>query len=109
MRPASAGRPGETTTQAGYPKVYVAAGKQPPARVPAGAEAGKVIHLPYAELLDADGTPKAAKDLWTLLAKAGVPRYAQIVSFADDPGEAAVSYFVLKLMGFADVKLGVAG
>jgi 3-mercaptopyruvate sulfurtransferase SseA len=103
---APAGRPGETTPPAAYPKVYLAAGKQPPARVPAGVEAGKVIHLPYAELLDANGAPKAAKDLWSLLAKAGVPRYAEVVAFADDPGEAAVSYFVLKLMGFADVKLG---
>jgi thiosulfate/3-mercaptopyruvate sulfurtransferase len=84
-----------------YPKVYIASGKSLPARSPAG----KVIHVPYTELLNADGTPKAAKDLWNALAKAGVPRYAEIVSFSDDPGEAAVNYFVLKLMGYPDVKV----
>lgn len=89
-----------------YPKVYIAAGKAT-TRLPAGAPAGaKLVHLPYTDLLNADGTPKAAKDLWSLLAKAGVPRYAEIVSLADDAGEAAVDYFVLKLMGFADVTVG---
>ena len=40
-----------------------------------------------------------------MLSKAGVPRYAEIVCFSDDPGEAAANYYVLKLMGFADVKV----
>lgn len=61
-------------------------------------------HLPYTSLLNADGTPKAAKEIWSLLAKASVPRYAEIVTVADDPGEAAANYYILKLMGFADVK-----
>jgi len=56
---------------------------------------------------NADGTPKAAKDIWAVLAKAGVPRYAEIVTFADDPGEAAAGYFVFKLMGYPDVKVWV--
>lgn len=66
---------------------------------------GKVIHVPYTELLNADGTPKAANDLWNTLVKAGVPRYAEIVSFSDDPGEAAANYFILKMMGYPDVKV----
>ena len=37
--------------------------------------------------------------------KAGVPRYAEIISFSDDPGEAAANYFVFKLMGYPDVKV----
>lgn len=37
--------------------------------------------------------------------KAGVPRYAELVSFADDPGEAAANCFILKLMGYPDVKV----
>lgn len=101
-------RPGATAPGNGnpYPLVYIAAGKQAPARLPAGAPAGaKLVHLPYTDLLSADGRPKAAKDLWSLLAQAGVPRYASIVSFADDAGEAAVGYFVLRLMGFTDVKV----
>ena len=33
-----------------------------------------------------------------------MPRYAEIVTFSDDPGEAAVNYYLLKLMGYPDVK-----
>ena len=66
---------------------------------------GKVIHVPYTDLLNPDGTPKAAKDVWSILVKAGLPRYAEIICFADDPGEAAANYFILKLMGFPDVKV----
>jgi thiosulfate/3-mercaptopyruvate sulfurtransferase len=89
------------STQGSYPKVYIASGKD----VPAKAQDGKVVHVPYTDLLNADGTPKAAKDIWNILAKAGVPRYAELVCFSDDPGEAAVNYFILKLMGYPDIKM----
>ncbi len=89
-----------------YPRVVVASGLQPPVVRPAAEGGSRLIHLPYTELLEPGGAPKAAKDLWSVLAKAGVPRYAEIVTVADDPGEAAVSWFVLRLMGYADVKLG---
>lgn len=89
------------STQGVYPKVYIASGKD----VPAKAQDGKVVHVPYTDLLNADGTPKAAKDIWNILAKAGVPRYAELVCFSDDPGEAAVNYFILKLMGYPDIKV----
>jgi 3-mercaptopyruvate sulfurtransferase SseA len=84
-----------------YPKIYIASGKSLPAKLPDG----KVIHVPYTDLLGADGAPKAAKDLWNTLVKAGVPRYAELVSISDDPGEAAANYFILKLMGYPDVKV----
>ena len=89
------------STQGVYPKVFVASGKVVPAR----AQDGKVVHVPYSDLLNADGTPKAAKDIWNIFAKAGVPRYAELVCFSDDPGEAAVNYFILRLMGYPDVKV----
>jgi thiosulfate/3-mercaptopyruvate sulfurtransferase len=85
-----------------YPRIYIASG----ANASAKAQDGKVIHVAYTELLNADGTPKAAKDIWAILSKAGVSRYAQLVCVSDDPGEAAVNYFILKLMGFPDVKMG---
>ena len=66
---------------------------------------GKVVHVPYTDLLKPDGSPKAAKDIWAVLNKAGVPRYAEIVVFADMLGDAAVNYVVLRMMGFADVKV----
>jgi 3-mercaptopyruvate sulfurtransferase SseA len=84
-----------------YPKVFIASG----AKLPEKAPAGTVVHVPWTELVAADGTPKPAHDIWTTLVKAGVPRYAEIVLVADDPGDAAVNYFVLKLMGYPDVKV----
>ena len=89
------------STKGLYPKVFVASG----AAVPAGDPGGTVVHVPYTDLLNADGTPKAAKDIWKILSKAGVPRYAELVCVSDDPGEAAVNYYVLKLMGYPDVKV----
>ena len=83
------------------PKVFIASG----AAVPSRAIDGKVVHVPYTQLLKPDGSPKAAKDIWTVLDKAGVPRYAELVTVSDDPGEAAVNYYVLKLMGFPDAKV----
>jgi len=89
------------STEGVYPKVFIASGKDVPAKAPDG----KVVHVPYTELLNADGTPKAAKDIWTILTKAGVPRYAELVCYSDEPGEAAVNYFILKLMGYPDIKV----
>jgi 3-mercaptopyruvate sulfurtransferase SseA len=84
-----------------YPKVFIASGKD----VPRMAPEGKLVHVAYTDLLNADGTPKAAKDIWNILSKAGVPRYGELVCFSDDPGEAAVNYFILKLMGYPDIKI----
>jgi len=95
--------PQNTGTAGTYPKVYLASGKALPAR----DQDGKVIHLPYTELLNPDRTPKAAKDIWSILEKAGLPRYAEIICFADNPGEAAANYFILKLMGYPDVRVSV--
>ncbi len=86
-----------------YPRVYLASGKSLPSKLPEG----KVIHVPYTDLVNANGTPKAAKDIWNTLAKAGLPRHAEIVTIAEDPGEAAANYFILKLMGFPDIKVQV--
>ncbi len=84
-----------------YPKVFVGSGASVPAKTPEGT----VVHVPYTDLLNADGTPKAAKEIWAVLSKAGVPRYAELVTFAEDPAEAAVGYYILKLMGWPDVKV----
>ena len=96
---------GRAGSQGPYPKVYIASGKTVPANLLATAQDGKVIHVPYTDLVNADGTPKAAKDIWTILVKAGLTRFAEIICFADDPGEAAANYYILKLMGYPDVKV----
>ena len=59
----------------------------------------------HSQFLKNDGTPKAAKDIWDIINIAGVPRYAELICVSDDPAEAAVNYFILKLMGYADVKV----
>ena len=91
-------------TRGTYPKVFIASGKE----LPAKTQDGRVVHVPYTELLNGDGTPKAAKDIWNILSKAGVPRYAELVLFSDDPGDAAANYFILKLMGYPDIKVLVS-
>ncbi|MFO1324599.1 MAG: rhodanese-like domain-containing protein [Burkholderiales bacterium] len=90
-------------TRGEYPKLFVASGKAADARTPDGP----VVRLPYTEMLADDGKPKAAQELWKLIAKAGVPRHAELILFADDPAEAAVNYYVFRLMGWPDVKVWV--
>lgn len=88
-------------TRGAYPKVYLATGEAAPSR----KLDGKVVHVPYTQLLDAAGRPKPAGEIWAVLSKAGLPRHAEIVTFADDVGQAAVGYFVLRMMGYPDVKV----
>ena len=83
------------------PRIFLVAGKLNPSAKPAG----NVIEIPYTDFIDKQGNPKPANDIWNLLAKAGVSRYAEIICVADELGEAAVSYVVLKMMGYADVKV----
>ena len=89
------------STRGVYPKIFIASGKAAPAHAPAGT----IVHVPYTDLLNADNTPRPAKDIWNILAKAGVSRYAELVCISDDPGEAAANYFILTLMGYPDVKI----
>ena len=84
-----------------FERVYVASGE----RLPARAVDGRVLHLPYARFLNADGSPKAAKDIWKSLDQAGMPRYAEVVLLADAPGDVAVNYVIFRMMGYADVKV----
>ena len=109
VRPAvypAAVRPGVTigdarATHGAYPKVFVASG----AKLPGKSPEGTVVHVPYTDLVDARGAPKPAGEIWNTLVKAGVPRYAEIILYSDEPGEAAVNYFIMKLMGYPDVKV----
>lgn len=84
-----------------FPKVFVATGRAAPAMPPAG----RVVHLPAAELLKPDGRPRPAAELWKLIEQAGVPRHAELVFFADDVAEAAQGYVVFRLMGWPDLKV----
>jgi len=83
------------------PRVLVASGPLPPSSPPAA----QVLQIAPDQLLNAGGAPKAAKDLWQVLAKAGLPRYAEVVLLADTQGTAAMNYVVLRLMGFPNLVL----
>jgi 3-mercaptopyruvate sulfurtransferase SseA len=91
----------KVTTPTTTPRIILVAGKLNSSLKPAG----HVIEIPYTDFINKNGSPKPANDIWNLLAKAGVSRYAEIICVADELGEAAVSYVVLKMMGYADVKV----
>lgn len=91
------------STKGIYPKVFINSGKEALKQT----MEGKVVHVPYTDLINPDGTTKPAKDIWNILVKAGVPRYAEIICVAEDLGEAAINYFILKLMGYPDIKVFV--
>ncbi len=85
-----------------FPQVFVASGKSGATNQ---APPGKLVQLAYTALLDADGKPRPAAELYRLISKAGIPRFAELILFADDPAEAAVSYYIFRLMGWPDVKV----
>lgn len=82
-----------------------AQGQFPQVRVAAKASGSAQLVLAPAQFIDAAGAPKPAKEIWKLLEKAAVPRYAQLLLVGNEPGEAAINYAVLRLMGFADLKV----
>jgi 3-mercaptopyruvate sulfurtransferase SseA len=98
------GRRAVLTTPAeapGVPRVYIASG----AALPANAPPGTQIHLPASRLVNDDGSVKPAPELWVAISKAGVPRHAQLVFVADDVGEAAMNYYVFRLMGYPNLRV----
>lgn len=86
-----------------FPRVFIASGDA----IPAAAESldGELVHVPHHALVDGQGKPKAAQEIWQILEEAGVPRFAELVAVSEDAGEAAVNYTVLKLMGFPSVRI----
>ncbi len=84
-----------------YLTVFIASGVNMPSKIPDG----NVINIAYTEFLNSNGTPKEAKDIWEIISKAGISRYAEVVCISDDFGEAASNYYIFKLMGFPDVNI----
>jgi thiosulfate/3-mercaptopyruvate sulfurtransferase len=78
------------------------AGAASAANAPAGA-----VRVPVATLFDKDGRLLPAAALWPLLNKAGLPRYARIVTAANDPADAALAYLVLRLLGHPDARVAL--
>ena len=86
-----------------FPRVYIASGDSIPDSFK--ATDGQVVLVPYHALVDDQGKPKPADEIWNTLHEAGVPRFAELVTVSSDTGEAAVNYAVLKLMGYPSVSL----
>jgi thiosulfate/3-mercaptopyruvate sulfurtransferase len=63
------------------------------------------IHVSPKTLIQTDGSPKAAGEIWKSLQQAGISRYAELVSTADDVGDAALNVVLLNLMGFRHVRI----
>lgn len=93
---------GEQASEGDFPRVFIASGDQPLAT----KVDGQVVHVPYHQLINENGTPKSAHEIWNILSEAGVPRFAELVTVSEDVGEAAVNYTALKLMGYPSVQLG---
>jgi 3-mercaptopyruvate sulfurtransferase SseA len=89
-------------TRGEYARLLLAVGQTPPAQVSA---AGKLVHLPHGSMVDGKGMPRPAWELYKLITDAGVPRQAEVIVFADDVAEAALGYYILRLMGWPDVKV----
>lgn len=83
------------------PVVAVALGA-PSSRTSSG---GRVVPLPIADVLLADGRPRPAAELWTRLDKAGVSRFARVEWADSGPGPRAQAYVLLSLMGYPNLAL----
>jgi len=84
-----------------YPRLIWSTGPQAPTITPAGP----TVHLPVTELLLPDGQPRPAHEMVARLNKAGVTRWSEVVTVADDPGQAALGVVLLRLLGWPDVKM----
>jgi 3-mercaptopyruvate sulfurtransferase SseA len=82
-----------------FPRVWVVSAETVPEDVPVDT----YIQVPWSSNLTEDGLLKAAGDLWTLYEDAGVELLSEIVCYSDDPAEATMTYFVLRLLRFPRV------
>ena len=77
-------------------------GSPPAGQVTRGEGRPRPVHRATEE---STASPRTRRTSGRSSTKAGVPRYAELVAFSDDPGEAAANYFVLRLMGYPDIKV----
>ena len=87
--------------QTGYPfsRVWVVSAPEVPDDIPVET----YRHVPWAQNLTDAGLLESAGALWTLYEDAGVSYFSEIICYSDDPAEATMTYFVLRLLGFPQV------
>jgi thiosulfate/3-mercaptopyruvate sulfurtransferase len=86
-----------------FSRVWVLAAEEVPAEVPVRT----YRHVPWSANLDESGALLSAGALWTVYEEADVPYFSEIICFSDDPAEATLTYFALKLLGFPRVAVYV--
>lgn len=82
----------------GRPRIVIAMGDT----AAATGSGGQPLHLPWRDLVDADGAPRAAAEIRAKLTKAGLPVLASVEVRADDIADAAAGLYLLRLMGYDD-------
>lgn len=82
----------------GLPDIVLAVGDLPPTPPPGG----RTLHLPWRQLVDANGVPRPAAEIWVALDRAGLPPLARVQVTAADAGDAAAGLYLLRLMGYRD-------
>lgn len=89
-----------------YSKLIIESGPKVSARA-ATAVSERCVHLSASTCFSPDGGVKSAAEIAAQLDAHGIDRFAEIVTTAKDPADAAALYFVLRLLGYPDVKVWI--
>ena len=89
----------DATSDHPFSRVWVVSSVEVPTDVPIHT----YRHVPWTQNLTTGGTLDSAGNLWTLYEDADVPFFSEIVCYSDDPAEATMTYFALRLLGFPRV------
>ena len=89
-----------------YSKLIIESGPKVSART-ATAGSERCVHLPASTCFSPDGGVKSAAEITAQLDAHGIHRFAEIITTAKDPADAAALYFVLRLLGYPDVKVWI--
>ena len=94
-------RLGAPDEQTGHPfsRVWVVSAPEVPDDMPVET----YRHVPWTQNLTDEGLLDSAGALWTLYEDADVSYFSEIICYSDDPAEATMTYFVLRLLGFPRV------
>jgi len=84
-----------------FPKVWIVSSEKVPENVPAD----DYVHIPWGDNMYGDDKIKSAADLWGIYEEAGVSKFSEVVCYSNSIQEAAFTYFVLKLLGFPNVRV----
>jgi thiosulfate/3-mercaptopyruvate sulfurtransferase len=79
-----------------FSRLWVVAAEE----VPEGVPVESYIHVPWTSNLTKDGFLMPAGDLWSLYEQAEVQYFNEIICYSDDPAEATMTWFALRLLDF---------